>query len=84
MEPIGRQRILVVDDEAAITDLVGLALRYEGFEVATAATGRDALSKAAEFAPDLAILDVMLPDYDRHRGVQPAAFTGCAGCPWSS
>jgi two-component system, OmpR family, response regulator len=56
-------RILVVDDEAAITDLVGLALRYEGFEVATAATGRDALGKAAEFAPDLAILDVMLPDY---------------------
>ena len=33
-------RVLVVDDEAAITDLVGLALRYEGFEVATAATGR--------------------------------------------
>ena len=57
-------RILVVDDEAAITDLVGLALRYEGFEVATAATGRDALGKAAEFAPDLVVLDVMLPDRD--------------------
>jgi two-component system OmpR family response regulator len=56
-------RILVVDDEAAITDLVGLALRYEGFEVATAATGREALSKSVEFAPDLAVLDVMLPDY---------------------
>jgi two-component system OmpR family response regulator len=55
-------RILVVDDEAAITDLVGLALRYEGFEVATAATGREALAKTAEFAPDLAVLDVMLPD----------------------
>lgn len=56
-------RILVVDDEAAITDLVGLALRYEGFEVATAATGREALSKSVEFTPDLAVLDVMLPDY---------------------
>jgi two-component system OmpR family response regulator len=56
-------RILVVDDEAAITDLVGLALRYEGFEVVTAADGREALAKATEFAPDLAILDVMLPDY---------------------
>ncbi|HEV3170602.1 MAG TPA: response regulator transcription factor [Actinocrinis sp.] len=56
-------RVLVVDDEAAITELVGLALRYEGFEVATASTGREALAKNAEFAPDLAVLDVMLPDY---------------------
>jgi two-component system OmpR family response regulator len=60
-------RILVVDDEAAITDLVGLALRYEGFEVATAGTGREALTKAAEFGPDLAVLDVMLPD---HTGIE--------------
>jgi len=56
-------RILVVDDEAAITDLVGLALRYEGFEVASAATGRAALAAAADFAPDLLVLDVMLPDF---------------------
>jgi two-component system, OmpR family, response regulator len=55
-------RILVVDDEAAITDLLGLALRYEGFEVATASTGREALASAVEFVPDLAVLDVMLPD----------------------
>ena len=55
-------RILVVDDEAAITDLLGLALRYEGFEVATASSGREALASAVEFAPDLAVLDVMLPD----------------------
>ena len=55
-------RILVVDDEAAITDLVGLALRYEGFEVTAAATGRAALAAAAEFGPDLLVLDVMLPD----------------------
>jgi two-component system, OmpR family, response regulator len=57
-------RILVVDDEAAITDLVGLALRYEGFEVTAAATGRAALAAAAEFGPDLLVLDVMLPDMD--------------------
>ena len=63
-------RILVVDDEAAITDLVGLALRYEGFEVATAATGREALARASEFAPDLAVLDVMLPD---HTGLEVCA-----------
>ncbi|HEY3871571.1 MAG TPA: response regulator transcription factor [Actinocrinis sp.] len=55
-------RILVVDDEAAITDLLGLALRYEGFEVATASSGREALAGAVEFVPDLAVLDVMLPD----------------------
>jgi two-component system OmpR family response regulator len=55
-------RVLVVDDERSITDLVGLALRYEGFEVAVAATGREALTQAAAFAPDLVVLDVMLPD----------------------
>jgi two-component system OmpR family response regulator len=57
-------RILVVDDEASITDLVGLALRYEGFEVASAANGRAALAAAADFGPDLLVLDVMLPDFD--------------------
>jgi two-component system, OmpR family, response regulator len=63
----GRQRgtqarILVVDDEESITELVGLALRYEGFTVATAGTGAQALARAAEFRPDLVVLDVMLPD----------------------
>jgi two-component system, OmpR family, response regulator len=57
-------RVLVVDDEQSITDLVGLALRYEGFEVAVAATGREALTQAATFAPDLVVLDVMLPDME--------------------
>ena len=55
-------RILVVDDEVYITDLVGTALRYEGFEVAVAANGRDAVARAAERRPDLAVLDVLLPD----------------------
>ena len=55
-------RILVVDDEPAITELVGMALRYEGFAVAAAGTGREALSRAEEFRPDLVVLDIMLPD----------------------
>ena len=55
-------RVLVVDDEQSITDLVGLALRYEGFDVAVAATGREAIAQAAAFSPDLVVLDVMLPD----------------------
>ena len=57
-------RILVVDDEPNITDLVALALRYEGFGVRTAATGREALAAVNNFAPALVILDVMLPDLD--------------------
>jgi two-component system OmpR family response regulator len=54
----------VVDDERNITELVAMALRYEGFEVATAATGGGALSTVEEFRPELLILDVMLPDLD--------------------
>ena len=57
-------RILVVDDEAYITDLVSMALRYEGFEVAAARTGREALAAAESFRPDLVVLDVMLPDME--------------------
>jgi two-component system OmpR family response regulator len=57
-------RILVVDDEPNITELVAMALRYEGFEVATAATGRGAISSVETFRPELVILDVMLPDLD--------------------
>jgi two-component system, OmpR family, response regulator len=57
-------RILVVDDEPSITDLVSTVLRYEGFEVETSATGRTALKAATSFRPHLVILDVMLPDLD--------------------
>jgi two-component system OmpR family response regulator len=57
-------RVLVVDDEPSIVDLVATTLRYEGHEVATAATGRAALSTAAWFRPHLVLLDVMLPDID--------------------
>jgi two-component system OmpR family response regulator len=57
-------RILVVDDEENITDLVATALRYEGFDVAVAGNGTDALREATTFRPDLLVLDVMLPDRD--------------------
>jgi two-component system, OmpR family, response regulator len=62
--PIEKRRVLVVDDEASIVDAVATSLRYEGFEVDEACTGRAALAAAQERAPDLIVLDVMLPDLD--------------------
>jgi two-component system, OmpR family, response regulator len=56
--------VLVVDDEPAITDLLATALRYMGYQVTTAATGLAALEAAASGAPDVVVLDVMLPDID--------------------
>jgi two-component system OmpR family response regulator len=63
-KPSTGQRILVVDDEASISDLISTSLRFVGFEVRTAATGSQALSVAEEFKPHAIILDVMLPDQD--------------------
>lgn len=57
-------RVLVVDDEASLTDLLQMALRYEGWEVKAAADGMTALSIAREFKPDAVVLDIMLPDID--------------------
>jgi len=57
-------KILVVEDEPYISDLVTMGLRYQGFEVVTAGSGRDALTTARRERPDLVILDVMLPDFD--------------------
>jgi len=59
-----RQRVLVVDDEPSIVDAVATSLRYEGYAVAVAASGREALRAAEDEPPDLVILDVMLPDLD--------------------
>ena len=61
---LAETRVLVVDDQESITDLVATALRYEGFRVAVAATGRDAVNAVGTFRPHLVILDVMLPDFD--------------------
>ena len=57
-------RVLVVDDEENITFLLDSALRHFGFEVQVAANGRDALKLVPTFAPDVVLLDVMLPDLD--------------------
>jgi two-component system OmpR family response regulator len=57
-------RILVVDDEANISDLIATSLKFVGFDVRTAATGSEALTVAEEFKPHALILDVMLPDLD--------------------
>jgi two-component system OmpR family response regulator len=55
-------RALVVDDEASLTELLVSALRYEGWAVHGATNGRDAVSIAGSFRPDVVVLDVMLPD----------------------
>jgi two-component system OmpR family response regulator len=60
----GGQRILVVDDEPSIVDAVATALRYEGFEVREAGSGREAIEVTREFDPDLIVLDWMLPDIE--------------------
>ena len=57
-------RVLVVDDEATLSELLSMALRYEGWEVRTAASGSSAVRSAREFRPDAVVLDVMLPDFD--------------------
>ena len=54
-------RVLVVDDEVNIAELLSMALRYEGWEVRMAHTGSKAVSAAREFQPDAVVLDVMLP-----------------------
>ena len=63
-EPTEQMRVLVVDDEDSITQLVSTVLRYEGFEVECASDGRTAVKRVATFNPDLIVLDVMLPDLD--------------------
>ncbi|AWB92998.1 response regulator transcription factor [Aeromicrobium chenweiae] len=57
-------RVLVVDDELNIAELLQMALRYEGWEVQVAHTGRKAVAIAKDFGPDAIVLDIMLPDYD--------------------
>jgi len=57
-----KNRVLVVDDEQSISDLVSTSLRFVGFDVRTAASGQEALRVAEEFKPQAMVLDVMLPD----------------------
>jgi two-component system OmpR family response regulator len=57
-------RVAVVDDEQMLTDLLSMALRMEGWDVKTAASGLEALTLARDFAPDAMVLDIMMPDLD--------------------
>ena len=57
-------RVLTVDDETSLTELLSMALRYEGWEVSTAASGLAAVKTAREVRPDAIVLDMMLPDFD--------------------
>lgn len=59
---VSAQRALIVDDSEVLRRLIEMCLRPAGFEVATAASGAEALEAAAEFVPDLVILDIGLPD----------------------
>jgi two-component system, OmpR family, response regulator len=72
--------VLVVDDEPNIVDVISMALRYEGFDVASAGTGTDALAQVEAFQPNLMVLDVMLPDME---GFEVASRLGAqrAGVP---
>ncbi len=77
-------RILVVDDEPNIAELLSAALTFEGYQVGVAATGAEAIEQVRAFRPHLVMLDVMLPDFDgnevcrrlRNQGEQmPIVFT---------
>ena len=57
-------RVLVVDDELIITEMLSMGLSYEGFEVHVARTGLEALEQAQQLSPDLIVLDIMLPGID--------------------
>jgi two-component system OmpR family response regulator len=57
-------RVLVVDDEPNIVEVISMALRFQGFTVDSAANGREALASVASFKPHLMVLDVMLPDME--------------------
>jgi two-component system OmpR family response regulator len=62
--PASGTRVLVVDDEPAIAEVITMALRSHGFDTETAGTGRDALAASTSFSPDIIVLDVMLPDME--------------------
>jgi two-component system, OmpR family, response regulator len=80
LESPAAQRVLVVDDEPNIVEVITMALRFQGFAVGSAASGREALAAVASFKPHLMVLDVMLGDME---GFDVAARLGAqrAGVP---
>jgi len=77
---VGAHRVLVVDDEPNIVEVITMALRFQGFEVECAGSGREALAAVTSFRPHILILDVMLPDME---GFEVASRLGAqrAGVP---
>ena len=57
-------RVLLVDDEPSISQMLSMALRYDGWQVEVAANGTEAVDLAEAFMPDVMVLDIMLPDFD--------------------
>ena len=62
MKQVEKNKVLVVDDEPNIRDLLSASLRFAGHQVATAANGTDAIKMITDTSPDIVLLDVMLPD----------------------
>jgi two-component system, OmpR family, response regulator len=73
---VGEAKLLVVDDEPNIVELLAASLRFAGFDVATAHGGAEAIAAVATFNPDLIVLDVMMPDVDGFAVVRRLRETG--------
>jgi two-component system OmpR family response regulator len=73
-------RVLVVDDEPNIVDVISMALRYEGFDVRAAGTGSEAIAAVGDYRPHLLVLDIMLPDMEGFDVARRLSDTG-AGVP---
>jgi two-component system OmpR family response regulator len=71
-----KTRVLIVDDEPNIRDLLSTSLRFSGFAVRAVASGQAAIAAVAEEEPDLLILDIMLPDITGYRVAQRVRSTG--------
>ena len=69
-----RLRVLVVDDEPGIVDVVSMALRHHGFDVATVETGAQALAQVRDWRPHAIVLDIMLPDMEGFEVAQRLAW----------
>jgi two-component system OmpR family response regulator len=68
--------VLAVDDEASLTELLSMAMRYEGWQVTTAGSGTEAVKAARETRPDAIVLDMMLPDFDGLEVIAPDPVRG--------
>ena len=81
---IAEATLLVVEDEPNIRELLATSLRFAGFEVVAASDGRAALAAAEAHAPDLVVLDVMLPDMDGFEVIRRLREAGRQLPRWSS